>query len=48
VQIVVVVHENLGDIYRVETELGVAEFTIDAHMLALFDQRIEIVAAKCA
>jgi hypothetical protein len=48
VQVVVVVCENLGDVYRVETEVGVAEFTIDAHLPALSDQRIEIVAAKRA
>jgi hypothetical protein len=47
-QIVVVVHKNLGNIYRVEIELRAAKFTIDTHSPALFDQRIEIVAAKSA
>ena len=46
-QIVVVVHKNLGDVYRVKIEFGTAKFTIDTYLPALFDQRIKILSPKC-
>jgi hypothetical protein len=41
-EIVSVIHEYLGDVYRVETKLRTTELAIDAYLFSFFDQGIEI------